>query len=102
MKLNPVAYTGVLFIVSLSTAALSHKEFASVRTSCDSFCVHGHEKRDTVLCTICAVTNQVVIHNNVVTLAYLVTVLLVRCFGQSPAKIIIFKLIPSIFPKLVL
>jgi len=25
MKLNPVAYTGVLFIVSLSTAALSHK-----------------------------------------------------------------------------
>jgi len=25
MKLNPVAYTGVLFIVSLSTAALSHR-----------------------------------------------------------------------------
>jgi hypothetical protein len=37
------------FIVSLSTAALSHRKRASTRTSRNSCCIQGHHKRD-ILC----------------------------------------------------
>lgn len=36
------------FIVDLSTAAVSQRKSASAQTSCDNYCVQGHDKRDTL------------------------------------------------------
>jgi len=60
MKLNPVAYTGVLFIVSLSTAALSHKRVCICQDLLwQLLCSGTWEKGNCSLYRMCCNGNQV-------------------------------------------